>query len=406
MMRPSKENCKNSPEKSRKTITHLLSLAVKREISWKILAPLINEMASSLEKSKEIIKILLIEFENLSLNTQNLLTKNDTPVNDASLDNLVVYKTEESSEFDEDVLVDEANESGIKPQKIQTDPKETNKKILDKSNLQSDDDSFISKAVKVKPEKEDSFLPLKEEYTDPLQISNNDADERLSEANVSEKSLEIGEESSTKKHESNHLVDKPFQCNSCQKCFSRPHSLREHVKIHNGIKPFQCEHCSKDFRTSKEWTQHVRIHTGERPFECKICKKTFVRSQGLKEHETVHTKEKPYQCKVCEKSFTTNSTLRTHKQKHYAEQPFKCETCNKGFAKLHNLKRHERMHSGDKPFTCKHCRKRFAYQSNLVRHEKIHAGERRYHCKSCSKSFKTKSQLMSHIESCKHTIMT
>ena len=125
MMRPSKENCKNSPEKSRKTITHLLSLAVKREISWKILAPLINEMASSLEKSKEIIKIMLIEFEKLSTSTQHSRTENGSISIKVSQNNSVVCENEQASDC-EDVLVD---------------------KSLDKSDNPPDDESLIEKEI-------------------------------------------------------------------------------------------------------------------------------------------------------------------------------------------------------------------------------------------------------------------
>ena len=403
-MKAIKENCKDAPEKSRKTITHLLSLAVKREISWKILAPLINEMASSLEKSKEIIKVLLTELENLSPSNHNLVNKNGISVNEVSEDNLVVYKTEESSEF-EDVLVDEANESGITPQKILTVPKEINKKNLDKSNLQIDDDSFISNAVKVKPENEDSFIHLSLEYNDPLHISNNDQEKRLSEANVSEKSLEIGEESSTKtddfpKHESTQSSEKPFQCNFCQKSYSYASKLRQHEKIHDMTKPFQCEYCYKYFKTSKGWKQHVRIHTGDRPFKCKTCEKTFIRSDKLKEHERTHTEENPYQCKVCNKSFSGKGGLTRHEPMHYAEKPFKCNTCKKGFTVSHSLKQHERIHTGEKPFLCKHCQKGFACSSNLQMHEKVHTGEKPHHCKRCSKRFLRKRQLKKHEVKC------
>ena len=398
MMRPTRENCKDAPEKSRKTITHLLSLAVKKEISWKILAPLINEMASSLDKSKEIIKILLIEFENLSLNTQNSLTENGTTVNEAPVDNLVVCKTEESSEF-EDVLIDEANEPEIKSQKIQTDQKKSNENIHDKSNLQSDDDSFISKPVKVKPEKE--------EYTDPLHIPNGDQDKSLSEANVSDKplELEIGEEFSTKpvdfaKHETSQSREKPYKCDFCQKSYSYVSKLIQHEKIHSMTKPLQCEHCSKDFKTSKGLKQHVRIHTGDRPFECKTCKKTFIRSHRLKEHERIHTEENPYDCKVCNKSFTTKNGLTRHEPKHYAEKPFKCNTCKKGFTISQSLKKHERIHTGEKPFKCKYCLKGFACSSNLQMHEKVHTGEKPHHCKSCSKSFLRRRQLKKHEIKC------
>ena len=86
------ENNEDILEQGRKTIVHLLGLALKKEISWKFLVPLINEMASTLEKSKEVIKILLNELESLS--TKNLSVESDISMIETLEGNSIVSKTE------------------------------------------------------------------------------------------------------------------------------------------------------------------------------------------------------------------------------------------------------------------------------------------------------------------------
>ena len=72
------------PLESRKTVTHLLGLATKKEISWKILVPVIDELASTFEKSKEIIRVLLNELEHLSESVQNPIAENNITETEAS----------------------------------------------------------------------------------------------------------------------------------------------------------------------------------------------------------------------------------------------------------------------------------------------------------------------------------
>ena len=56
-------------QKSYIMVSNMIGLAMKKEISWAILSSLLDEMSSTLVKSKQVIKILLKELENLNLNT-------------------------------------------------------------------------------------------------------------------------------------------------------------------------------------------------------------------------------------------------------------------------------------------------------------------------------------------------
>ena len=161
---------------SRETVTHLVSLAIKKEISWTILSPLINEMASTLEKSKEIIKILLIELENSSTLTQSYEPEDDVSISEELDNSSIVSNTEHQSDFDED-LVKEVNKPDSNHKRIHTDTNDQSNHdtILDESNFMSDD-SFIEsdnvhELLEENSEKDDNNgIQLDEELKEQLYI--------------------------------------------------------------------------------------------------------------------------------------------------------------------------------------------------------------------------------------------
>ena len=68
------ESVTNS-EATNKMISNMISLALKKEVSWALLASFLNEMSSTIEKSKQVITILLNELENMNSNTAEPLLK-------------------------------------------------------------------------------------------------------------------------------------------------------------------------------------------------------------------------------------------------------------------------------------------------------------------------------------------
>uniref|UniRef100_A0A8C4YUN6 C2H2-type domain-containing protein n=1 Tax=Gadus morhua TaxID=8049 RepID=A0A8C4YUN6_GADMO len=64
-------------------------------------------------------------------------------------------------------------------------------------------------------------------------------------------------------------------------------------------------------------------HIREKPFQCEFCERRFANSSDRKKHSQVHTASKPYDCKAlgCTKSYTHPSSLRKHMKVHVKSSP-------------------------------------------------------------------------------------
>ena len=80
--------------------------------------------------------------------------------------------------------------------------------------------------------------------------------------------------------------------------------------------PYQCEYCQREFTRNSNLTRHKRIHGSDKRFQCSQCDKHFMEKHHLAAHERTHTGEKPYQCKVCSRTFTDRSNCTRHERTH------------------------------------------------------------------------------------------
>ncbi|KAK2723620.1 hypothetical protein QYM36_002083, partial [Artemia franciscana] len=157
-------------------------------------------------------------------------------------------------------------------------------------------------------------------------------------------------ENDVEKHEVSHAKKKCFECDRCNKKFSRRSDLSNHQRTHTGEKPFECDICEQKFSLRSTLSRHQKTHTGEKPFKCDRCDKRFSRRSHLSNHQRTHTGEKPFQCDRCEKKFSLGSILYRHQRTHDGGKHFECEICKRWFSHSSALSRHRRTHTGEKPF--------------------------------------------------------
>ncbi|OQR76826.1 hypothetical protein BIW11_03001 [Tropilaelaps mercedesae] len=75
-----------------------------------------------------------------------------------------------------------------------------------------------------------------------------------------------------------------YNCDRCEKVFSKQSSLLRHKYEHSGLRPHKCEVCSKAFKHKHHLTEHRRLHSGEKPFQCIKCLKRFSHSGSFSQH--------------------------------------------------------------------------------------------------------------------------
>ena len=380
------EESKELQDERLRMISNMIKMVFEKDMSWEMLESVLNDMASSPFKSKQIISILIHELKALCLESQKeVIEKNthSTEIKTSRTENIsiitesVIEYDEENKDFGSERMMFEGNE------KFNVDYSEindTNEDFSKSFNSHTNEEEVIED---LEPEIEASKIQIDEMKSEQNEV--------LFEGLENEYYVFIGDKSknqSTRTHE----------CSICSKIFKKKHGLKEHKSIHTGEKPFQCKQCGKSFREKSKLTRHSRTHTAIKTFQCQTCSKSFIRSEHLESHERIHSGEKPFKCQNCPKSFTTLSPLRTHERIHSGEKPYKCKACSKSFAALTSLKNHERIHTG--AFACNNCGKCFTKNSDLIKHERFHTGEKPYQCENCKTRFAVSSNVIRHKKKC------
>ncbi|XP_029629067.1 hypermethylated in cancer 1 protein isoform X1 [Salmo trutta] len=110
-----------------------------------------------------------------------------------------------------------------------------------------------------------------------------------------------------------------------------------------------------------------------RPYRCNSCEKSYKDPATLRQHEKTHWLTRPYPCSICGKKFTQRGTMTRHMRSHLGLKPFACDHCGMRFTRQYRLTEHMRIHSGEKPYECQVCGGKFAQQRNLISHMKMHS---------------------------------
>lgn len=199
------------------------------------------------------------------------------------------------------------------------------------------------------------------------------------------------------RHKITHTTETPYHCKLCPVKFTSDGSLLYHVKrYHTMIKSHKCQFCDLKVWTASQKKEHEKTHMTEKPFNCDICQKNFSRKMGLITHLKTHLGLKEFECKYCGKLFTQNGNLKIHERIHTSNHPYKCSHCSKAFAQKGHMHLHVRTnHTHEKPFQCPQCTWRCTDKQSLNVHIRMHEGVR-YACSLCDQSFSRKLTLKDH----------
>ncbi|KAJ8939009.1 hypothetical protein NQ314_011259, partial [Rhamnusium bicolor] len=149
---------------------------------------------------------------------------------------------------------------------------------------------------------------------------------------------------------------KEFECDICQKRFSRDDLLIRHKIAHAMKMDEQNLEFDGTYQIENEHSP-LMIKSEEFMFSCSDCDVIFIQKEDLDNHinQEHEKKEGNVSCEVCLKKFHKIAHLNRHIKTHSEIKMYKCPLCNKGFIREEQLSHHMNIHSGAKPHTCDIC---------------------------------------------------
>ena len=393
----------------------LIDMALKGEISWQTLDFLFDGLTPTLNKSKQIINVLLKEFEK---HQSICLIKRSNDDNDLSEDVIEIDEDQSTTELvDQRVTLEE----GLNVMKSEDQISEDNKIDLsgqDRSEnnycgAESEDEKVINEnnVLQILEQRKSSEDLMEIKYEDQT-FAENDIDstnvneheeselyssKAVMEEDIIEAIRFIEDNSNTSTYDEDENVEIENSGNQVEENVEDHQDeeiLNDDEKHEEKVTNVTQDQSQADMLESLESSKGNKGNSKETiSYQCKICPKTFKRSNYLKSHERIHTKEEKFQCKICKKCFIHKNSLIAHEKIHSSEKPFQCNFCKFTFKDEISLAEHETMHTAENPYQCKYCKKKLINRSHQKMHELAHTGEKPFQCNFCEKSFNHPSNL-------------
>ena len=405
-------------------LRYFICSAMQKKMPWSTLTYFLNDLTPTLEKSREVVEILVKQIEKLAIKLDKLgiEIEEEQTIEKKTFDS---FKIESETVHQKTSLIGDYKNSDslLADQDLESDEEFEGENLFEEFNQEefSEKDPFDDKYQEKKNElytfvetdHENEYISSENEKefnnmeTASIDLPNK---AKRSKTNICKiylkKPKDLGIDSAQSK-------EKPLECKFCGKRFKLSAYLEAHEKIHeellqsfphnynddqdedfddtfvevnvtqidnklytipkNGNESINYEeeiNHDESANTQPKW----RFKRGESNI-CETCSKTFSSSWSLKNHRKIHTGEKQFKCKFCGKRFSILQYLKNHERIHTGTKPYECKTCHKSFNQLGNFKSHEKLHTGERPFRCLICQKDFirsdAYKKHVKNHTKV-----------------------------------
>lgn len=215
------------------------------------------------------------------------------------------------------------------------------------------------------------------------------------------------------KYRQNGSKNTHFECNECDKTYTRSDHLKRHViEVHRASeKKFACTDCGNKFSLQYRLNSHKKSSK-----ICNICGKLFCMQRQLlvhqeEEHDMFEKDNekniKSSKCKIdgCNEEIAAYRWIEHMANKHTASKQkkkvnrYECETCHKTYRTKDGVEFHIlSIHCpSSKKYKCQICSYTTVTQKALEVHQKkIHFKPRNFMCSECGKTFLLRSNLKMH----------
>ncbi|XP_034991118.2 zinc finger protein 646 [Zootoca vivipara] len=202
-------------------------------------------------------------------------------------------------------------------------------------------------------------------------------------------------------------LERPFQCDICERSYKHAGSLINHKQTHKtGL--FHCGTCQKQFFNLMALKNHNRTHFETKRYHCPECPKAFRLQKQLASHQHVHRDRKrdlssshpprrSAHAKRAGKGVNSAHSLgsATKRRPDPEERPYRCGECGRTYRHAGSLLNHQKSHKTGH-FACSLCSKAYPNLMSLKNHQRIHYEVKRHRCPDCGKAFKWQRQLLRH----------